>query len=542
MPQLLLCCIRKNSLTVGKHFPAHSRLRGFSSDRVLENRLLSMYAKCGNLRDARKLFDEMPDPDECSWSVLIAGCAKQGLPNEALELFRQMQGMGVQANQFTLSGVLPACASLGSLHEGMEIHQEIVRSGLELDMFVSNALVDMYAKCGCVEVARHVFDKMSEPDRVSWTTMIAGYVQAGRLDDALSVFRQMPRRDVRAWTAMMVGYAQKGFVDEAMKLFDEMPQRDVASWNAMIAGLVQNGYGDKALKLYAEMQSAGLKPNSKTFASIIPACANPGALQQGKEIHKQVIRSRLESTVFVASSLVDMYAKCGDIQKARELFDKMQNKDVLSWTVMIAGYTQNGFDVEALEIFDQMQLAGVKPDFKTFTSVLPACANLAALQRGMVIHEQIVRSGVESESVVMNALIDMYAKCGSLYKARELFDRMHKPTVVSWTAMIAGYAMHGYCRDALKLFEEMKQSGTSPNHITLVCVLSACCHAGFLEDANRYFTSISECYHITPTMEHYSCMVDILGRAGKLDEAHNFIKKMAIKPNANVVDGVNLRS
>jgi pentatricopeptide repeat protein len=403
---------------------------------------------------------------------MIAGYAKHGFPKVALAFFHQMRGTGIQPNHFTFSSVLPACASLASLEEGVEIHRQIISSGFECDAIVGSALIDMYVKCGNIKKAREVFDEMHQQDLFSWTSMIAGYAQ--------------------------------------------------------------NCEGEEAMGLFRQMRLAGLMPDLKTLASVLPACAIMAALRQGMEIHAEIIRRGFGLALFVASALVDMYAKCGSIEKARRLFEKLQQRDVLAWTVMIAGHAQNGQADQALELFEQMQEAGFRPDSKTFTSVLPACANLAALEYGTEIHERIIQSGLQSDVVVVNALIDMYGKCGSLKKARELFDNMHERDVVSWTSMISGYALHGYGNEALGLFEQMKPSGVNPNHITLVCVLTACCHAGLVEKGQRYFKSMNEHYQVTPTTEHYSCMVDLLGRAGQLHEAHDFIYKMPIKPDANV--------
>eukprot|EP01018_Ginkgo_biloba_P032972 Gb_02573 [translate_table: standard] len=531
---LLQACIKKKALSEGKVIHNHMNERGFVPDRILENTLVNLYAKCGSIVDARRIFDEMPKRDVCSWTVMIAACTKHGLAKEALTLFHQMQRTGIQPNQFTFASVLPACANLAALDQGVAIHEEVNRSGFQSDVFVEGALVDMYAKCGSIKKARDIFDKMPQRDTVSWNTMIAGYIQNGQ-------------------------------VNEAVKLFQEMPTPNVVSWTAMIAGHAQNGQCREALKLLRQMQLEGVKPDSKTFASVLPACANLAALEQGMEIHKEIIRSGFQYDVCVDSALVDMYAKCRNLEKARDVFDRMHQRnviswtamilgytqngrvdealklfqemperDVVSWTTMIAGYVQNGQGVEALKLFRQMQLASVKPHPNAFATVLSACANLAALEQGMEIHEDIIRSGFKSDIVVENALVDMYAKCGSIKMARHLFNKMDQRDAISWTTMIAGYAIHGCGKEALKLFEQMQHSGMNPNHITLVCVLSACCHAGLVDEGHQYFDCMSQYYHITPAMEHYACMVDLFGRAGRLDEAQNFINKMPMKPDATV--------
>jgi pentatricopeptide repeat protein len=304
----------------------------------------------------------------------------------------------------------------------------------------------------------------------------------------------MPERNVVSWNAMIAGFGQNGLVDEALKLFKEMPERSVASWNAMIAGCSQNGLVTEALKLFQNMP---------------------------------------QRNVLSWTAMISGFAQSGLVDEALKVFKEMPQRNVVSWNAITAGFAQNGHSEEALNVFQQMQLAGVEPNSKTFASILPAYANLGALEQGTEIHEKIIRSGLQNDVIVVNALIDMYAKCGSVCKARELFDNMHQQDVVSWTAMIGGYAMHGCSKEALKLFEQMTCSGMSPNHVTLVCVLSACSHTGLVNEGYQYFNCMSE-YHIKPTMDHYSCMVDLLGRAGLLDEAHNFIIKMPIKPDAAV--------
>eukprot|EP01018_Ginkgo_biloba_P013166 Gb_21057 [translate_table: standard] len=599
---ILQLCIQKKALSEGKLVHTHINETGFMPDRFLVNRIANLYAKCGALVDARRVFDEMPQRDAPSWNVMIAAYSRCGLAEEALLLFNRMEECGMQPNEFTFASVLPACGKLAALEQGMEIHEKIITKGFQSDAFVESGLVDMYAKCGNIEKARNLFDKMHQRDAISWTAMIAGYLQNGQGVGAIKIFQQMQlagvkpdsktfatvlaacadladleqgmeihretircglesdvfvgtalvdmyakcgntekarhvfdkmhQRNAVSWNAMTAGYTQNGLVGEAVERFQRMPERDVASWTVMIAGYAQNGQNAEALNLFQQMQQAGVKPNQNTFASVLPACANSAALERGIEIHQEISRSGFQINVIVQSALVDMYAKCGSIEKAREVFDKMNQRNVVSWTAMIAGYVQNEQSTEALQFFRQMQLAGVKPDQNTFASVLPACADLAALEQGMEIHDDIIQNGFASNVFVENALIDMYAKCGNIEKARYVFDKMHERNVISWTAMIAGYAMHGCGKEALKLFEEMQNSGVNPNHITFVCVLSACCHAGLVEEGLRYFDCMGQYYHITPTMRHYVCMVDLLGRAGRLDEAQDFIKKIPIEPDA----------
>jgi pentatricopeptide repeat protein len=468
---LLRGCIRKKSLPEGKIVHAHMAENGLIPSRILHNTLLNMYAKCGSVADARRVFDQITERDDFSWAVMISAYAKHGPAQKALVLFYQMKKASIKINEFAFSSVISACPDLDTLKD---VHHEAVRNGFGFNVYVGSALVDMYAKFGSIEDARDVFDKM--------------------------------------------------------------PQRDLVLWNAMITAYAKNEPVEEALKLFDEMKLLGIRADHFTFASVLPVCANLGTLELGKEIHHEIDRSGYQSDVYVGSALIDMYVKCGSVEDARQVFEKMPTRDVISWNSMIAGYATHGPPEEALRLFRRMkdEAAEVQPNLFTFASIIPACANMAALEQGMEIHEEISRCGLQSDVVVESALIDMYAKCGCIEKARDMFDKMSQRNAFSWTAMIAGYAMHGSANEALQLFQQMHQSGVNPTHVTLICVLSACCHAGLVEKGKKYFHSITEDYHITPVMEHYGCMVDLLGRAGHLDEARNFINNMPIKPDASV--------
>ncbi|XP_057821304.2 pentatricopeptide repeat-containing protein At3g12770-like isoform X2 [Cryptomeria japonica] len=566
---VLPACAKVGDLEQGMDIHQSIKDRGFSSDVVVATALVDMYVKCGSMHMARELFDKMLQRDTVSWNAMIAGYAQHGFFGKAFETFKQMQMASVMPDSTTFVSILPACAQIGALEEGRAIHQSLIVSGLFSDIKVGNALVDMYAKCGNMHKARELFNKMPQRDVISWNAVIAGYAQNGYLEKALETFKQMqlagvktdsttlssilpacakmealePGMDIHriimeggflsdivVASALVDMYAKCGNMDKGHTLFDKIPQRDVISWTAMIAGYVQNGFVEKALKTIKQMQLAGVMPDSTTFATVLPALGQIGALEQGMGVHQIIVESGFLSDVVVASALVDMYAKCGSIDQARELFDKMPQRDVVSWTAMIVGYAQNGFVEKALETFKQMQCAAVKPNSTTFASILPACAKMGALEQGMNIHQSITEGGFLSDIVVTSALVDMYAKCGSIDKARELFDKMPRRNVISWNAMIAGYAQNGFCKNALKIFELMKHSGTDPDIVSFACVLYACSHAGLVDEGCTHFNQISNPYCITPTIDHYVCMVDLLARAGYLEDTLNFIIKMPIKP------------
>eukprot|EP01018_Ginkgo_biloba_P023522 Gb_33335 [translate_table: standard] len=570
---LMQACANRKALAEGKQVHAHMLLDGFKQNTRLNSELVNMYALCGNLVDARWIFDQMSKPTAFLWNVMIREYVRNGLSEEALSLYYQMEQDGVKPDKFTFPFVLKACTSLSALQQGNEIHEHIIKSGFDSDVFVGSALVDMYAKCGFIEIARQVFNKMSKRDVVSWTTMIGQYVHIGRADEALKLFSQMQQlntkpdsitvvsvlpacahltalqqgkeihnyilkrgfqSDVFVASALIDMYAKCRSIVFARHVFHKMSRRNVVSWNSMISGYIQNGYTNEALKCFQEMQLENVKPNSVTIASILPFCVHPTNMQHGTEIHNYAIRNDLMSDVFVGSSLVDMYAKCRRIDVAYRVFEKMSKRNVVLWTAMISGYTQNRHANEALKLLAQMQVAGVKPDSVTILSALPACAHLAALRQGKEIHGYIIRSGFDAGVLVGGGLIDMYVKCGNVEIARQIFDKISHKNLESWTAMIAGYGMHGCGADALAIFNQMQQSGMKPDPITFVAVLSACSHSGLVDEGWHYFGSMVRDFGIEPRVEHYACMVDLLGRAGQLGKAQSFIKKMPLEPDAGV--------
>ncbi|XP_057834772.1 pentatricopeptide repeat-containing protein At5g39350-like [Cryptomeria japonica] len=586
--QMQLAGVKPNSTTFASILPACAKMRdlergmdihqsikegGFLSDVTVATALADMYAKCGRIDKARELFDRVSQRDVISWNAMIAGYAQNGFADKALETFEQMQLEGIKPNSTTFASTLPACAKIGALEQGMGIHRSIMEGGFGLDIIVGNALLDMYAKCGSIDKAHELFGRMPQRDAISWNTMIAGYVQNGCVDKALETFKQMQLvgvkpnsttfasilpacgkmealeqgmgihqsimegeflSDIIVGNALIDMYAKCGRMDKAYELFGRMHQRNLVSWNAIIAGYAQNGLVEKALETFKQMQLASVKPDSTTFASILPACGKIGALEQGMNIHQSINEEEFLSDVIAATALLDMYAKCGSIDRAHELFDRMPQRDVITWNAMIAGYAQNGFVDKALETFKQMHLAGVKPNSTTFASILPACAKTGALEQGMDIHQSIMEGGFLTDIIVGNSLLDMYAKCGSIAKAHKLFERMPQRDIISWNAMIAGYGQNGFCKDALKIFKLMKHSGTYPDIVSFACVLCACSHAGLVDEGCTYFNQMSNSNCITPTADHYVCMVDLLGRAGYLEDALNFIIKIPVKPKVVV--------
>eukprot|EP01018_Ginkgo_biloba_P038688 Gb_02864 [translate_table: standard] len=517
---VLKACSSIAALQEGKKIHIHVLRTGFDLDVFVETALIDMYVKCGSLEFARKLFDEMSQRDAVSWNAMISGYAQNGHANEALTLFHQMLLAGVTPDTVTMGSILQSCAHLGALHEGKLIHAYIIRSGLELGTSVGNSLVAMYAKCGSTDIARQLFDKMSKRNVVSWNAMIIGYAQNGHANEALILFDQMRLTDEMPDSGTMVSvlqacanlgvlqqgkwihdyiiqrgfesnvyvvnslvsmYAKCGSIENARRLFDKMSKRSVVSWNAMIAGYCQNGPAEEALTLFNQMQLADTKPNLVSMVSVLSACCHLVSLQQGMWIHGYMIRNGFDLDDVMGTALIDMYAKCGRLETACQLFDKMSKRDVVSWSALIAGYAQHGHANEALILFNQMQLTDLAPSPVTMVSVVQACAHLAALQQAKWIHGCVIRRGFELDDVVGTALVDMYAKCGSIEIAQQLFNKMSKRNVVSWSAMITAYALNGHANEALACFNQMQLAGMKPNLVTMVSVLPACAYLASLQ-------------------------------------------------------------
>ncbi|VVB14813.1 unnamed protein product [Arabis nemorensis] len=518
-PFVFKACGETSSLSSGASAQSLSRVTGFNSNVFVGNALVSMYARCGLLGDARKVFDEMSVEgvwDVVSWNTIIESYAKLGRPKMALELFSRMTNeFGFKPDDITLVNVIPPCASLGAHSLGKQLHGFAITSEMIQNMYVGNCLVDLYAKCGMMDEANTVFSYMSVKDVVSWNAMVAGYSQIGRFDDAVKLFEKMPKEKIKM---------------------------DVVTWSAAISGYAQRGLGYEALGVFRQMLSSGIKPNEVTLISVLSGCASVGALMHGKEIHCYAIKHPIDlrknvhgDDNMVINQLIDMYSKCKKVDIARAMFESLSPKerDVVTWTVMIGGYSQHGDSNKALELFSEMftQDYRTRPNAFTISCALVACASLAALRIGKQIHAYVLRNQQNSVPLfVSNCLIDMYAKCGDIGDGRLVFDNMTERNEVTWTSLMTGYGMHGYGEEALGIFDEMWKMGFELDGVTLLVVLYACSHSGMIDQGMEYFNRMKTDFGISPGPEHYACMVDLLGRAGRLNAALSLIEEMRMEP------------
>ncbi|CAM6083482.1 unnamed protein product [Calypogeia fissa] len=465
--KVLQTCLKQNDLLATKQVHDCIIQSGMDKIPIVAGTLMNVYIKCGALVDARRVFDQLETKSVVDWTIMIAEYAKSDHAESALELFNQMRQEGVETDEITYLSILKACASPLALTLGKQIHECIRHASLESDVFIGTALIKMYATCGCIAEARQVFDRLEK--------------------------------------------------------------RDVVAWTVMIGGLAQNGCGHEAYRLFLKMKREGFEPNAFTFASILNASASTGALEWVQEVHCHARKAGLESDLRVGNALVHMYAKSGSIDDARVVFDRMEKRDVVTWNVMIGGLAQHGCGHEAYRLFCQMRRAGFEPNAVTYLSILNASGSAGALDWVKEVHGDASKVGLESDVRVGNALVHMYAKSGSIDDARGVFDRMEKRDVVTWNAMIGGLAQHGCGHEALEYFRKMNADNLKPDQTTFVAVLSACCHAGRVDDGRRLFLAMKQDYGIEPNIMHYTCMVDLLGRAGNLEEAKLFISNMPVE-------------
>ncbi|XP_026405616.1 pentatricopeptide repeat-containing protein At2g22410, mitochondrial-like [Papaver somniferum] len=441
-------------------------------------------------------FNMSPSTTTFLWNTIIRGYSRSRFPQQGITTYRKMLQSSCKPDNFTFPIVIKAASSM---QEGVQVHGQIVSNGFEFNIFVVNTVLSMYTVFGDLKSAQRLFEISPNLDIVSWNTLIDGYVKSGAVELARSLFDKMTERNEITWTAMISGYAKSGNMDIAQSLFDRMPiRRSPVTWNSMISGFAKCGFVPLARKMFDEMPL-------RNVASW--------------------------------NAMISSYAQSGEVQLARSLFDKMPEKDVISWSCMISGYAQNGRGRDALGLFTEMVESKncIRPNEVTLVSVLSVCGNLTALDQGKWVHVYIERNGMRLSDNLGAALVDMYAKCGCLGSAVEIFWKLVQKNVSTWNALITGFAVNGAAQEALKLFEEMLRLKEKPDSITFLGVLMACCHGGLVEEGLRHFKSMSKDYGIQPEIKHYGCVVDLLGRAGLLDEAQQMVRSMPMKPDVMVL-------
>ncbi|RVW16124.1 Pentatricopeptide repeat-containing protein [Vitis vinifera] len=461
LSSLLHHCSKTKALRCGLSLHAAVLKTGTQSDVFMSNHVLNMYAKCGHTTFARQVFDEMFEKNLVSWSAMISGYDQAGEPQMAIDLYSQMF---LVPNEYVFASVISACASLSALTQGQKIHSRSLKFGYESISFVSNSLISMYMKCN-------------------------------QCSDALSVFTNTP-------------------------------EPNCVSYNALITGFVENQQLERGFEFFKLMRQQGLIPDRFAFMGVLGICTTTENLKRGTELHCQTVKLNLDSTPFIGNVIITMYSELNLIQEAEKAFRLIEEKDVISWNTLIAACSHCDDHAKGLRVFKHMtEETNVRPDDFTFTSALAACAGLASMSHGKQIHAHLMRTRLYQDLGVDNALVNMYAKCGCIGYAYDIFSKMVHHNLVSWNTIIAGFGNHGLGERAVELFEQMNAIGIRPDSVTFIGLLTACNHAGLVDKGQLYFNSMEETYGIAPDIEHFSCLIDMLGRAGRLNEAEEYMRK-----------------
>lgn len=472
-PKTLILQQCKNARDLNQIHAHLIKTRLVHSPVVMENLLESAAILLPNTMGyADSIFRRIDEPDSSAYNVMIRGLVYKKSNHDAIVLFKKMKENSVRPDEFTFPSILKACSRLGALHEGEQIHSQILKCGFNSNGFIQNTLIHMYASCRELEVARRVFDGM--------------------------------------------------------------PQKDVWTWNSMLAGYSKNENWEEVVNLFREMQKSGAGFDEVTMISVLTACGRLADVELGHWISEYIEANELKGNLALITSLIDMYAKCGQVDTARGLFDQMDQRDVIAWSAMISGYSQANRCREALDLFHEMQKTNVEPNEVTMVSVLYSCSVLGALETGKWVHFYIKKKKMKLTVTLGTALVDFYAKCGWIDSSIEVFNKMPSTNVFSWTALIHGLASNGQGKMALEYFHVMREKNIHPNDVTFIGVLSACSHAGLVDEGRKIFISMSRDFGIEPRIEHYGCMVDIFGRAGLIEEAYEFIMNMPMQPNSVV--------
>ncbi|XP_027364704.1 pentatricopeptide repeat-containing protein At5g52850, chloroplastic [Abrus precatorius] len=647
---------------------------GLQDDLYLNNNLLSLYAKCFGVGQARHFFDEMPHKDVVSWTTVLSAHTKNKHHFEALQLFDFMLGSGQYPNEFTLSSALRSCSALGEFKCGARIHACVVKLGFELNPVLGTTLIDLYTKCDCTVEAPKLLAFLKDGDVVSWTTMISSLVETSKWREALKIYVKMIEAGVYPneftfvkllevssfhglgmgygkllhaqlirfgvelnlvlKTAVVDMYAKCRQMEDAIKVSNQTPEYDVCLWTTIISGFTQNLQVRKAVNAFLNMELSGIIPNNFTYTSLLNGSTSILSLDLGEQFHLRVIIVGLEDDIYVGNALVDMYMKCSHTTtNAVKAFRGIASPNVISWTSLISGFAEHGFEEESFQFFAEMQAAGVQPNSFALSAILGACSKMKSLIQTMKLHGHIiktkadtdisvgnalvdayagggmadeawfvigtmkqrdpvtytslsarynqwgdhemalkvithmcndevkmdefslasflsaaaglgtmetgkqlhcysVKSGFERCNSVSNSLVHLYSKCGSMRDAYRAFKDINEPDTVSWNGLISGLASNGHISRALSAFDDMRLTGIKPDPITFLSLIFACSQGGLLDLGLDYFYSMEKAYDITPNLDHYVCLIDLLGRGGRLEEAMRVIETMPFKPDS----------
>ncbi|KAG2695331.1 hypothetical protein I3760_07G008900 [Carya illinoinensis] len=567
-----------NSLILVKSIHAQTITDPVLEDQFLATKLVRTYCDLGHVDDARHVFVQFSHPRTILCNAMVGGYVRNERYHETLELFKLMGSGNMEIDSYTCNFALRACMGLFDYKMGREVIRRAAEKGLESDPFLGSSIINFLVKFGSIDEARRVFDSMPERDVVCWNSMIGGCVQACQSNEAFDLFFDMRRLGIRpspvtmvsliqacvearylklgecvhgcvlglgmggdilVFTSLVDMYSKMGYVEIARWVFDSMPTRNLVSWNAMMSGFVQNGLVREAVDLFRRLVYSGGGFDSGTMVCLLKGCAQTADLGGGKVLHGCMYRKGLSSNLILSTAIVDLYSKCSALKQASNVFDRMKHRNVVTWTAMLVGLAQNGHAEDTLNLFSQMQEEGVAANSVTLVSLIHSCAHLGSLKKGRSVHSHLIRNGFAFDVVNVTALIDMYAKCGKINSAERVFGSgLVSRDVILWNSMITGYGMHGQGHQAVGVYQKMIEQGLKPNQTTFVALLTACSHSGLVEDGIILFHKMERDHNIRPTEKHYACFVDLLSRAGRIEEAKALVRKMPFQPGSAVLEAL----
>ncbi|XP_031475241.1 pentatricopeptide repeat-containing protein At1g71460, chloroplastic [Nymphaea colorata] len=528
---LLIFCTKAKCLKEGKQVHVHIRINGLEENEFLCSKLVSMYAACGSMEDSKLVFSKLQTRSVFPWNNLLRGSViNGGHSKDVLGIFSHMREAGVEPNVYTFSCLLKRIAGSSALRHGKMIHAHLVKTGLFSDSIIQTVLMDMYFKCGKVYLARQLFDEMRERDIVLWGAAIAGFAHNGLRREAIDSFREMLNhghvpnsviltsiipvcgdmglimhgKEIHCFL-IKTGYFKHIFIHASLvdmyckcddlvlgrRVFYAFRQRNVVTWTALISGYAHNGMLDRALKSVIWMLQEGVKPDLVTVATIIPICSELKALRTGKEIHCYALKKGILPNVSIATSLIVMYSKCGVTRSSLNLFEKMEKRNAITWTAMMESLARDDRLHDALDMFRSMQLSKHRADSVTVCRGLNLCAEVRALKLGKELHAQVLKKKIESNPSVSAEIVRMYAKCGHIQTAKQVFDAIASKGLITWTTIIEAYGMNNLSMEAFALFEQMKEDGFSPNHFTYAVLIEICRNCGLREKEELFVQSLS---------------------------------------------------
>lgn len=542
----LSSCAASQNLELGSCLHAAILKSGLCRNVYVSNSLLGMYTKCGSVEEAEKLFDKMPDRTVVTWTSMISGYSHNGEFDRAISLFILMLEE-ICPNEFVLAAVLQACGKRAYSRLIQSIHGYILKTGQFSDGFLQNSMLDVYAKCGHLSYAEKLLERCSCRDVVSWTSVVSGCVLNGLLEEALMIFVRMLEDGVlpNEVTILTILHACS-LINKRREICWVHGLIIKMGWcgndlvmNSLVEMYIVNGHYKEGMSLFRRFcfSGEGHYLTAETMATLLQGCGLAEYMNLGKQMHGYLIKHGFFPCIVVENSLMDMYAESGDIDSSNRIFVRMKERDIVSWNAMINCHLKNDEPYQALMLLkDTHSTEGdlMQPDFITLLASIQACSNLASFQLGQVIHGYITKGGLIGDMFIQNALIDFYGRSGNLAMAEKIFNEMPVKDLRSWNSLIIAYGVNGDGKTAIRVFHELKRSGIQkPNAITYVNTLAACVHAGLVKEGCEIFEHMKN-DEIDPGMEHYVCMVDLLGRSGRLTEAEEFIEKMPVQPTSSV--------